>query len=118
MSQSNTKYLWYMTGIATYVVPQGIQTILMPWLVAVELQESADRLGIAQMMTQLPGLFLILAGGLVADRLDARKILTSLHAVAAIPAAVVALFLYLGELSYSLLIVYALAMGVINAFVL
>ena len=118
MSQSNTKYLWYMTGIATYVVPQGVQTILMPWLVAVELQESADRLGIAQMMTQLPGLFLILAGGLVADRLDARKILTSLHAVAAIPAAVVALFLYLGELSYSLLIVYALAMGVINAFVL
>ena len=70
MSQSNTKYLWYMTGIATYVVPQGIQTILMPWLVAVELQESADRLGIAQMMTQLPGLFLILAGGLVADRLE------------------------------------------------
>ena len=118
MSESGSKYLWYMTGIATYVVPQGIQTILLPWLVAVELKESADRLGIAQMATQLPGLFLVLAGGLLADRLDARKILTSLHAVAAIPAAVVALFLYFGELSYSLLIVYALSMGTINAFML
>lgn len=107
-----------MTGIATYVVPQGVQTILLPWLVAVELQESADRLGIAQMMTQLPGLFLILAGGLLADRLDARRILMSLHAFAALPAAGVAFYLYTGNLSYGLLIVYALSMGVINAFML
>jgi MFS family permease len=118
INQAKSKYLWYMGGIATYVVPQGIQTILLPWLVAVKLQESADRLGIVQMMTQLPGLFLILLGGLMADRLDARKILTGLHAAAAIPAAVVALFLHTGELTYSLLIVYALSMGVINAFVL
>ena len=79
INQAKSKYLWYMGGIATYVVPQGIQTILLPWLVAVKLQESADRLGIVQMMTQLPGLFLILLGGLMADRLDARKILTGLH---------------------------------------
>ena len=117
MNQNSNRYFWYMTGIATYVVPQGIQTILLPWMVAVQLRESADRLGIAQMMTQLPGLFLILFGGYMADRLDARKILTGLHAVAAIPAAVLALFLYLDSLNYSLLIVYALAMGVINAFV-
>ena len=76
MTDLRSKYLWYMTGIATFVIPQGIQTILLPWLIAVELQESADRLGIAQMMTQLPGLFLILAGGLLADRVDARKILS------------------------------------------
>jgi len=117
MTEARSQYLWYMSGIVAYVAPIGIQTILLPWLVAVELQESAARLGIVQMMTQLPGLFLILIGGLVADRIDARKILMTLHGLAAVPAATVAVFLYTGNLSYGLLIFYALAMGVINAFI-
>ncbi len=49
--------------------------ILFPWLGTVQLNESADRLGIAQMMTQLPGVVLILMGGLLADKIDPRKIL-------------------------------------------
>jgi len=63
MSALKKQFFWYMAGVTSFVIPMGIQTILFPWLVAVQLQESADRLGIAQMSTQLPGLFLILFGG-------------------------------------------------------
>jgi len=95
----------------------GIQAVLFPWLVAVQLQENAARLGFAQMTTQLPGLFLILFGGLLADRVDQRKILISCHILAAIPAAFLAVILYLGHLSYPVLIIYALVMGTVVAFI-
>ncbi len=106
-----------MASMTSFVIPMGIQAVLFPWLVAVQLQESAGRLGLAQMATQLPGLFLILFGGLLADRVDQRRILISCHIVAAIPAAGLALVLYLGHLSYSVLILYALVMGTVGAFI-
>ncbi len=112
-----SQYRYYMLGIVSYVAPAGIQMILFPWLVAVQLNESADRLGIAQMMTQLPGLFLILIGGLLADKIDPRKILITSHLVAIFPALAIAALIFTNNLSYTVLIFYALAMGVVNAFV-
>ena len=41
----------------------GIQSVLFPWLIAVYLQESPTRVGIAQMAGLLPMLFLVLFGG-------------------------------------------------------
>lgn len=117
MPNSRIQYAWYMAGLTSFVIPMGIQAVLFPWLIAVQLQESASRLGMAQMATQLPGLFLILFGGLLADRVDQRKILISCHVIAAIPAAGLALALYLGHLSYSVLIIYALVIGTVGPFV-
>lgn len=105
-----------MIGVTTFVIPNGIQMILFPWLVAVQLQESADRLGIAQMSTQLPGLFLILFGGVLADRIDRRKILIWLHLLAMLPALMLVLAIRFDQLSYPVLIVYALMMGTVVAF--
>ena len=112
------QYLWYMSGIVTWVAPFGLQTVLFPWLVAVRLQESADRLGVAQMTMQLPGLFLILIGGLLADRTDPRRILVAAHLFAMLPPLGIALLLSTGQLSYNWLLLYALMMGTANAFVL
>ena len=117
MSDQKSQYRWYMAGIATFVIPMGIQTILFPYLVAVELQQGPERLGIAQMSTQLPGLLLILLGGLLADRVDRRAILIWMHVVASLPGLMLALAIWNGMLSYGLLIVYALVMGTVGAFV-
>lgn len=117
-SPSKSQYLWYMGGIVTWVVPQGIQMILFAWLIAVQLQESAERLGFAQMMTQLPGLFLVLLGGLLADRVDPRRILVIGHLLATLPALALAGLLYTDQLSYSALLIFAVAMGTANAFIL
>ena len=117
-TEPNSKYQWYLTGLVTWVVPFGLQTVLFPWLIAVQLQESADRLGIAQMTMQLPGLFFILIGGVLADRVDPRRILMTAHLLAAIPPLGIAFLLAGDQLSYNWLILYALMIGTINAFVM
>ena len=94
---------WYLAGVGTFIVPMGMQTILFPWLVVVQLHEGAERLGLAQMCTQLPAIFLILFGGVLADRMDARKILLLGHLLAALPMLGLALALSLDGLSYSIL---------------
>ena len=93
-----------MAGITSFVIPMGIQTVLFPWLIVVELQETAERLGLAQMSSQLPGLCLILVGGLLADRLDARKILMAIHCLACLPALGLAMMLYHGQLTFGVMI--------------
>ena len=105
-----------MVGVITFVIPMGIQTVLFPWLIAVELAKSAERLGFAQMSTQLPGLCLILFGGVLADRIDPRKILIAVHCIAALPALALVLLLSAGQLSYAVMICYAILMGTVTAF--
>ena len=116
-STPRAQYLWYMSGIVTWVAPLGLQTILYAWLIAVQLQESPERLGVAQMMMQLPGIFLMLVGGLAADRIDPRRILCASHLLASLPAFAVAYLLYTSQLTYAALILYALTIGTAGAFV-
>src|SRR4051794_18392714 len=90
--------------------------VLFPWLVAVLLHETADRVGLAQMAGALPALFLILFGGVVGDRFDQRRILIALHVFGALPPFVLALLIGSHRLSYALLVGYALIGGVVGAF--
>lgn len=117
MRAHNPQYYWYLANLGCFVVPQGIQTVLFPWLVAVRLDESADRLGIAQMSLLLPAGLLILFGGLLADRVDPRRVLVGFQLIAAMPALVLAALLWSGHLSYVVMVLYALSMGLVVAFV-
>jgi hypothetical protein len=63
-------FRWYLGGHAAWFTSFGIQMILFPWLVAVVLQESAQRVGIAQMAVMAPAIVFMLYGGAVADRAD------------------------------------------------
>ncbi|MBT5053234.1 MAG: MFS transporter [Gammaproteobacteria bacterium] len=115
MNNSNS-YLWYMLCLICFVAPLGIQTVLLPWLIVVEMQESGARLGLAQFALQLPAILLILAGGLLADRFDRAKILWVCHGLAALPALLLAYVIYSQALSFQMVVVYALAMGSVTAF--
>ena len=112
----NAPLRWYLTSTASFLIPGGIQMVLFPWLVAVLLHESAQRVGIAQMAGALPALFLILFGGVIGDRFDQRRILIAVHIFGALPALVLALLIANDLLSYGLLIGYALVGGVVGAF--
>jgi MFS family permease len=103
---------WYLTSTACYLVPGGIQQVLFPFLVAVVLQESAERVGIAQMSWQLPSLFLLLIGGVIGDRFDQRRILLVSHLLAGIPPMVVALLINSEMLSFAVLVSYGLIGGI------
>ncbi|MFT7689023.1 MAG: MFS family permease [Candidatus Azotimanducaceae bacterium] len=111
------QYFWYMFGLASFVISMGLQMVLFPWLIVVELNESAQSLGFAQMSTQLPGLSLILFGGLLADRVDPRKILIAVSCLVAISPMMLVYFIAEDKLSYEILIVYALLVGAGTAFI-
>jgi MFS family permease len=63
-----------------------------------------------------PGLLFLPLGGLVADRGNPRRLLLRYHVLYATPPLALALVLWLGGLSYPLLIVYGITAGAIGAF--
>lgn len=115
---NHPQFRWYMTGQAFYFAAMGVQGVLFPWLVAVRLQETPERVGIAQMLSTLPLLVLVLFGGALADRRDCRRLLIHLQLMLAVPPFGLALLIGLDLLSYSALIVYAFAIGSLGAFVM
>ncbi len=117
MNSTPSKFLWYLSGVASQFVPFGIHSVLFAWLIVVHLGEGGVRLGFAQMSAQLPGLVFILFGGLLADRLDRKLILIGFHCLAALPVYLLAISITFGALSYYLLIIVAIAIGTFNAFI-
>jgi MFS family permease len=66
----------------------------------------------------VPSFLLILLGGAVADRADRRRLLLWLHAGAALLSAGLLLVVWTGALSLFFLILFALGMGTLSAFVM
>lgn len=107
----------YLVGFASWFVPFGVQMVLFPWLVVVVLRMDAFAVGLAQAALMAPSLLFLPLGGYVADRGNPRRLLLGYHILyAAPPLALAVVILAGGELSYPLLIVYALAVGTIGAF--
>ena len=107
---------WYCAGVVSQFVPFGLHNVLYAWMIAVMLEESGFRLGLAQMVAQLPGLVLILFSGLMADRVDRRRILIVFHLLAAIPPFALAMLIVTGHVNYYVLMVFALVLGSFNTF--
>ena len=93
-------------GIDRYLVAQAIQfaaggmlTVLFPWLITQELQESQFNVGLAQTCANLPFLFLILLAGAVADGRDLKHYLPRLLIVMSMLPVLLALVVASGGLS-------------------
>jgi MFS family permease len=107
---------WYLGSVAAFMLPHGLQMVLLPYLLAIELQQPAARFGITQMLGQLPMLLFLLLGGWLADRVDPRRLLMVLHGLAIPVPLLLAFALWRGSLSEALLMVYALSWGLVTAF--
>ena len=78
-----TRLAWYLVSSASFVIPLGVGQLLLPWLLAIYLEESATRIGLAQMIAQLPVVMLVLWGGWLGDRMDQRRLLIYLTGIIA-----------------------------------
>jgi MFS family permease len=107
---------WYLASVASFMIPAGIQMVLLPYLLAIELNQPAARFGVTQMLGQLPMLLLLLFGGWLADRVDPRKILIRLHVVAILMPLSLAFVLWRNQLNETFLVLYAVAWGLVSAF--
>lgn len=90
---------------------------MFAWLVTMVLRESPEKVGIAQMMLLLPGTLFILIGGSYADRFGGRRVAALSQASAGLAIVFLLTVLITDQLSYQMMIVYALIMGCAQAFV-
>ena len=107
---------WFLAGIGSWSLAAGLQHVVFTWLVVGVLHESPDRLGVAQMCQTLPMLLFLLFGGLLADRVELRRLLIALHLTAAGAATLLAMLVWADRVRFELLLFYALGWGTIQAF--
>ena len=94
-----------------------MQSVVFAWLVTIILREPAEMVGWAQTAILAPGMVLILIAGALADRVGPDRQALAAQGFAAVVPWLLILALNYGFLSYGLMIVYALLMGVAQAFV-
>ena len=94
-----------------------MQGVLFAWLVTMVLEESPVLVGVAQMALLLPGTFMILLGGSLADRYGARRLLMISQSLSSMAPLFLFLVFAFAEITYPAMLVYALMMGCATAFV-
>ncbi len=112
----SSDFRWYLATHSSWFVGMGLQMVIFPYLVAEVLLGSPKMIGIAQMSLMAPTWFLMLFAGAIADRQDGRRMLIMLNGIAILPPLVLSMVVGSGVLTYGLIIVYALSMGVLSAF--
>ncbi|MCY3646048.1 MAG: MFS transporter [Chloroflexi bacterium] len=107
-------YRAWLTASVVMALGVGIQIVAVPLFIRdrVEPDERAAAIAGALMIQELPGVFLTLFGGVLADRMEARLILVRATAVAAVVAAV---YLVLAAASVTILWPVFLLSAVIGA---
>ncbi len=115
--QEKKYFRWYQASVASFLVPHGMLEVLFPFLIAVYLAQSPERVGLAQTALMLPPLALLLIAGVIADRVDQRRMLITLYVVNLIPVSGLLIAVWLGRLDYTIMLIFAVASGAATAFV-
>lgn len=108
----------YLMVQASWFAGFGLQMVLFSFLATQVLKVSSELLGLAQMSLTAPSMFLILFGGVLAERADGRFLLLSLHILACAPPLALGYCVGQPSFAYWMMITYALAMGTIGAFMM
>ncbi|MHB1511372.1 MAG: MFS transporter [Acidimicrobiales bacterium] len=105
----------YYIGQAISLVGTWMQSIAQSWLVYV-LTHSATDLGLAVAIQTIPVLVLGPYGGVIADRVDKRRLMIALQAAMGVQALVLGILTVLGAVRFWEILVLALILGINNTF--
>lgn len=108
---------YYFIGTGTWFFAYGLQSVIFAWLVTMVLQESAEKVGLAQMAFLLPATLLMLLGGSLADHFGGKRLAIIGHIVAATAPLFLTVATWLGGMSYNTVIIFAVVMGCAQALV-
>jgi len=109
--------VWFLGRLGSWFGAFGLQSVIFPWLAAVVLGLPAERLGLVQMALMAPSIVFTLLGGVIADRVDTRRLLYRYHVVAALPPLALAAIVAGGDVSPAVLVGYGLMMGTFSALI-
>ncbi|MDA8301010.1 MAG: MFS transporter [Actinomycetota bacterium] len=108
-------YRLYFTGQSISLIGTWMQTTAQAWLV-LELTHSATDLGLVVAIQALPVLLLAPYGGVVADRVDKRKMMAVLQALMGLQALALGALVVLGRDRFWQVCVLAVVLGLNNVF--
>src|ERR1700753_2582802 len=108
-------YRLYFTGQSISLVGTWMQMTAQSWLVLTLTHSSTD-LGLAVALQALPVLLLGPYGGVVADRVDKRRLMIALQTAMGAQALVLGLLVLLGSVRFWEICVLAVILGLNNAF--
>lgn len=114
-SLSNSNYRRYYSGQAISLIGTWMQTVAQSWLV-LELTRSATAVGLLVAVQTLPVLVLGPYGGVVADRVDKRKLMIVLQSLMGVLALVLGLLTVTGVVRVWEVFGLALLLGLNNTF--
>lgn len=113
-SLGTRNYRLYFAGQSISVMGTWMQKVSQAWLI-LELTNSGVVLGLTTAIQQLPSLLLTPWGGLVADRIDKRKILLWTQTLAILPALCLGVLTLTGSTPVWIVLVLALVLGSVEA---
>jgi MFS family permease len=106
----------YLSGTALSGMALAMQQLLLSWILIGILELPADEVGLIQALIGVPGVFLMLMGGAIADRADPRNFLIAIYVVAPIfPMFLIAMD-YAGWFAVWSVIVWGLGMGFVQSY--
>jgi MFS family permease len=108
---------YYFMGTGTWFFAYGLQSVIFAWLVTMVLQESAEKVGFAQMAFLLPATLLMLLGGSLADHFGGKRLAVIGHLLAATAPIFLTTVTWLGGMSYTTVLIFAVIMGCAQALV-
>jgi MFS family permease len=111
----NRNYRRYFTGQAVSLVGTWMQSVAQSWLV-LQLTHSGTALGLVVALQTLPVLVLGPYGGVVADRVDKRRLMIALQSVMGLLALVLGLLTVTGAVTLAEVYVLAFLLGLNNCF--
>ena len=91
----------YFIATGSWYLSYGMQSVVFAWLVTIILNETPDKVGLAQMAYLLPVTIFILIGGSIADQFGGRKIALIAQCAAASMAAALAVSMALTSFNFS-----------------
>jgi MFS family permease len=112
---SNPNYRRFFPGQALSLIGTWMQTVALSWLV-LELTGSGTALGLVTALERLPVLLVAPYGGVVADRVDKRRLLVLVQAMMASLALALGLLTVSGVVAFWHVCVLGLLLGLSNAF--
>jgi MFS family permease len=107
-------YRLYISGQGTSVIGNWVQKVAQAWLV-LELTGSGTLLGVTVGLQQLPTLLLTPWGGLLADRIDRRKLILYAQSIAILPVVTLGVLTATGLINVWLVMALALVLGIIES---
>lgn len=112
----NTQFRYYVASTSFIGFSFAMQMLLVTWLLIGVLNTPPERVGFAQAMIGVPGFFLMLWGGVNADRVDPRRLMTRMYGFAVLPPLALAVTVLGGYLSFWAVTIWALAMSVVISY--